>query len=139
MGIKSLRRTGPCRFLIALLALACWPGAAARQDDPTAVPENRYLDSSGDRGNSERGFRESNASCGPLVPVASPSASGDGTDRADVAAALDSLAKHAALVEERSGEQDAQVRFLARSLAQDSRDLRRFYTQGRCERATYLL
>jgi hypothetical protein len=139
MGIKSLRRTGSCRFLIALLALACWPGDAARQDDSTAVPENGYFDSSGDRGDSERGFRESNASCLPLVPVASPNAFGDGTDRAEVASALDSLAKHAALVEEHPGEHDAQVRFLARSLAHDSRDLRRFYTQGDCERATYLL
>lgn len=35
--------------------------------------------------------------------------------------------------------QDAQMRFLARSLARDSLDLRRFYTEGRSEQAAYLL
>jgi len=144
MGTKPLRRTGSCRFLIALLALACSPGPARTQDDSTAIPENSALDSSGDREHSGRGFRESGAACAALGPVASPAAvspnaSGDGRDRAEVASALDSLAQHAALAEQHAGPQNAQMRFLARSLAHDSRDLRRFYTEGRCERAADLL
>ncbi len=63
----------------------------------------------------------------------------DDANPAEVAAAIDSLAAHAALVEEHSGMQDAQMRFLVHSLARDSRDLRRFYTEGRSEAAAYLL
>jgi hypothetical protein len=63
----------------------------------------------------------------------------DAANRAEVAAALDSLANHAALIEKHPDAQDAQMRFLARSLATDSRDLRRFYTEGRYEPAAYLL
>jgi hypothetical protein len=33
MSIQSLRRTESSRFLIALLALASWPGVAAAQDE----------------------------------------------------------------------------------------------------------
>jgi hypothetical protein len=50
----------------------------------------------------------------------------DAANRAEVAAALDSLANHAAVIEEHPGAQDAQMRFLARSLATDSGNLRRF-------------
>jgi len=63
----------------------------------------------------------------------------DAANRAEVAAALDSLGNHAALVEEHPNAQDAQMRFLARSLANDSRDLRRSYTEGRVEPVAILL
>lgn len=62
---RSLHRSGPFSFLIALLLLASWPGVAATQDDSAA----------------------------------SPDAFGDGANPAEVAAAIDSLAEHAALVE----------------------------------------
>jgi hypothetical protein len=71
--------------------------------------------------------------------AASPDAFRDDANPGEVTAAFDSLAEHAALVEEHSGTQDAQTRFLVRSLARDSLDLRRFYTEGRSEQAAYLL
>ena len=44
MSIKSLRRTGSCRFLIALLALASWPDAAATQHDSAgAAPLHAHM------------------------------------------------------------------------------------------------
>jgi len=105
MRTRSLRRCAPFSLLVALLALATWPGVAATQEDSAA----------------------------------SPKAIGDGANPAEVVAAFDSLAEHAARVEEHSGAQDAQMRFLARSLARDSLDLRRFYTEDRSEQAAYLL
>ena len=46
MSIQSLRRTGSCRFLIALLTLATWPGVAATQDDsagPSKCPDDAWM------------------------------------------------------------------------------------------------
>jgi hypothetical protein len=43
MSIESLRRTGSCRFLIALLTLASWPGVAATQDSTGAAPLNSHM------------------------------------------------------------------------------------------------
>jgi hypothetical protein len=59
-SIKSLRRFGSCRFLIATLVLAAWPGVAVE------VPSNGYLDSSGRARTDTRrstNFRAPGASC----------------------------------------------------------------------------
>ena len=50
MSIQSLRQTGTCLFLIALLALASWPGVAATQDDSAgAAPPNAHMKRHGGR------------------------------------------------------------------------------------------
>jgi len=116
-------RTRSLRFLITLLSLAasaCAPEAqndssVAAPLDAAAETQNAHPASSGDDWN------------------------GDAMDRAEVAEAIDSLASHAELVEAHAGERDAQMRFLARSLASDSRELHRFYLEGRQEQAAFLL
>jgi hypothetical protein len=70
MSIKSLRRTGSCRFLIALLALASWPGLAAAQDDSArAAPLNAHMKRYGGGWECDRGYQSVRRSC---VAVAVP-------------------------------------------------------------------
>ena len=64
MSIKSLRRTGSCRFLIALLALASWPGVAATRDDSAgAVPLNSHTRRYGGGWECDRGYQSVGRSC----------------------------------------------------------------------------
>ena len=64
MSIQSLRRTGSCRFLIALLALASWPGVAATQDDSAgAAPLNAHMKRYGGGWECDRGYRSVRRSC----------------------------------------------------------------------------
>ena len=71
MSMKSLRRSGSCLFLIALLALASWPGVAATQDDPAkAAPLNAHMKRYGGGWECDRGYREVNAACAAVeVPA----------------------------------------------------------------------
>ncbi len=67
MSIKSPRRTGPCRFLVALLALAIWPSVAATQDNSAGTaPANAHMQRYGAGWDCDRGFRERTNSCAPL-------------------------------------------------------------------------
>jgi hypothetical protein len=65
MNIESLRRTGSGLFLIALLALASWPGVAATQDDSAqaVVPLNAHMRSHGGGWECDRGYRSVRGSC----------------------------------------------------------------------------
>jgi hypothetical protein len=68
MNIESLRRTGSGLFLIALLALASWPGVAATQDDSAqaVVPLNAHMRSHGGGWECDRGYRKANGACAKI-------------------------------------------------------------------------
>lgn len=60
-------------------------------------------------------------------------------NRPVVSAALEELASNAELLERHTARRDEQVRFLARSVAADAREVQRTYEQGRSARAAFLL
>lgn len=59
--------------------------------------------------------------------------------RAEVSRALATLADNAALLEKHAATGDAQLRFLARNVARDAREVQRTYEEGRYGRAAFLL
>jgi hypothetical protein len=64
MSIQSLRRTGSCRFLIALLALGSWSGIAAAQDESAGTaPLNAHTKRYGHGWECDRGYRDLRRSC----------------------------------------------------------------------------
>lgn len=56
-----------------------------------------------------------------------------------VAKSIDTLARNAHLLEQHSAPKDPQMRFLARSIARDARQVGRTYAEGRYERSAFLL
>jgi hypothetical protein len=63
----------------------------------------------------------------------------DPARRAEVNEALDNLSRNAEHLERHTRGQEAQIRFLARSIAEDARDVQRAYAQGRFDRSAFLL
>lgn len=63
----------------------------------------------------------------------------DPASRAEILAALDSLAENGARLEDHGRSEDASFGFLARSLARDTRDIRDRYAAGRIAEARFLL
>jgi hypothetical protein len=59
--------------------------------------------------------------------------------RAEIAAALSALSRNAALLEQHAAREDEQMRFLARSVAADAREVERTYAAERYDRAAFLL
>lgn len=63
----------------------------------------------------------------------------DPTQRTRIAAALDVLARNADLLEAHTRRGEAEMRFLARSVARDAREVRRKFARKRYDRAAFLL
>ncbi len=63
----------------------------------------------------------------------------DPARRAEVNQVLDNLSRNAEHLERHTSGQEAQMRFLARSIAEDALDVQRAYAQGHFERSAFLL
>ncbi len=63
----------------------------------------------------------------------------DPARRAEVGAALDNLSRNAEHLEQHTSAKEAQMHFLARSIAEDARELQRAYVKGRFDRSAFLL
>jgi tetratricopeptide (TPR) repeat protein len=63
----------------------------------------------------------------------------DPANRAEVAAALEALARNASALEDHARVEDDPMQFLARSAARDARDVQREYANGHFDRAAFLL
>lgn len=59
--------------------------------------------------------------------------------RPEISAALESLSRNATLLEEHTAQEDAQMHFLARSVARDAKEVERTYAAERYDRAAFLL
>ena len=74
-----------------------------------------------------------------LPASASPSTFGSAEQRLEVRAALERLASNSERLEAHAALRDQQMHFLARSVAQDAREVQHAYEQGRSQRAAFLL
>ena len=64
MSHDSRAKGTACRFLVALFALACWPGVAATQEDAAgAAPANAHMKRYGSGWECDRGYRKVRRSC----------------------------------------------------------------------------
>jgi hypothetical protein len=63
----------------------------------------------------------------------------DPQNRAEIAGALDTLARNAALLEQHARSEDAQLQFLARSVARDANEVQQSFEAGRHDRAAFTL
>ncbi len=63
----------------------------------------------------------------------------DPQNQAEIAEALDALARNAALLQRHARSRDAQMHFLARSVSRDANEVQASFGQGRHERAAFVL
>lgn len=76
---------------------------------------------------------------GALPASVDPAKFRDPASQAQITAALELLTRNASTLERHVQSQDAQLRYLARSIASDAREIERSYAEERYERSSFLL
>lgn len=117
-------------LVVAVLAAGCGQEHADRESEAASpdVEQTRAI-----MGDIYRALRVA------LPASADPETFSAASARPQVQQAIDQLAAHANELQSHTRPKDAQMRFLARSISRDAREVQRAYAAGRDERAAFLL